>query len=93
MLTIGPNGITDSAVNAQITEIVGAKKYTTLSAVLGRMSSLKAIFRPSARVCSRPNGPTWLGPGPHLHPGHDPPLEPHAEQGHQHAEDERRRRS
>ena len=61
--TIGPNGMTESAVNAQIAEITGAKKNTTLSAVFGRMSSLNGHFMPSARVCSRPNGPTWFGPG------------------------------
>ena len=38
-------------------------KKTTLSASVGMMSSLKASFRPSASDCSRPNGPTWFGPG------------------------------
>ena len=36
---------------------------TTLSAFLGVRSSLSASFTPSARVCSRPNGPVRLGPG------------------------------
>src|SRR5438552_225962 len=36
--TVGPNGITENAVNAQTAEITGAKKYTTLSASLGMMS-------------------------------------------------------
>ena len=71
-VTIGPNGITESAVNAQIAEIIGAKKKTTLSAAFGMMSSLNAIFRPSARVCSRPNGPDLVGAGAHLHPGRRP---------------------
>src|SRR5207245_5834336 len=38
--TFGPNGITENAVNAQIAEMIGAKKYTTLSASVGMMSSL-----------------------------------------------------
>src|SRR5947208_10006196 len=38
--TVGPSGITENAVNAQTVEITGAKKYTTLSAIFGMMSSL-----------------------------------------------------
>ena len=59
----GRTGSPTSAVNAQIVEMTGAKKKTTLSAARGMMSSLNASFRPSASDCSRPNGPTWLGPG------------------------------
>src|SRR5690606_27880928 len=33
-----------------------------LSTIAGMMSSLKADFTPSASDCSRPNGPTRLGP-------------------------------
>src|SRR5439155_2888194 len=61
--TDGPNGITENAVNAHTAEMIGAKKYTTLSAARGMMSSLKASFSPSASDCSSPNGPTRFGPG------------------------------
>src|SRR5262249_880763 len=61
--TFGPNGMTENAVNAQTAEMTGAKKYTTLSASFGMMSSLNASFSPSASDWSRPNGPTRLGPG------------------------------
>ena len=61
--TVGPNGITANAVKAQTVEMTGAKKYTTLSASFGMMSSLNASLSPSARLCSRPNGPCRLGPG------------------------------
>ena len=61
--TIGPNGMTENAVNAQTAEMTGAKKYTTLSASVGMMSSLNASFSPSARLCSSPNGPCRFGPG------------------------------
>src|SRR4051812_41606742 len=61
--TIGPNGMTENAVNAVTVEITGARKNTALSARAGMMSSLNASFRPSARDWSRPNGPTRLGPG------------------------------
>ena len=35
---------------------------TALSAAVGMMSSFSASFTPSARLCSRPNGPCTLGP-------------------------------
>ena len=41
----------------------GARVKTKTSAALGRTSSLSIDFMPSARVCSRPNGPLRLGPG------------------------------
>src|SRR2546423_11306949 len=63
MDTWGPNGITENAVNAHTVEMTGAKKYTTLSASRGMMSSLNASFSPSASDWSRPNGPTRFGPG------------------------------
>ena len=46
------------------------------------MSSLKASFRPSARDCSRPNGPTRLGPGRTCIRADDLALEPDREQRH-----------
>ena len=61
--TIGPNGITENAVNAQIVEIDRGEEEDDLVRGRGMMSSLKASFRPSARDCSRPNGPTRFGPG------------------------------
>src|SRR5262249_15568005 len=61
--TIGPNGITAKAVNAQIVEITGAMKKTALSASVGMMSSLNASLSPSASDCSSPKGPTRFGPG------------------------------
>ena len=63
MDTSGPNGNTVSATNAGTAEITGARKNTTLSAFVGMMSSLNAIFRPSASACSQPPGPTRFGPG------------------------------
>ena len=49
--------------NAIAPAMTGASAKTTLSAFLGVRSSLSASFTPSARVCSRPNGPVRLGPG------------------------------
>ena len=42
--------------------MTGARMKTTLSAAFGMMSSFSASFTPSARLCSRPNGPCTLGP-------------------------------
>ena len=48
---------------AIVAAMSGASVKTTLSAASGVMSSLSIDFMPSARVCSRPNGPLRLGPG------------------------------
>ena len=61
-VTTGPNGITENATNAGTVAITGARMKTTLSAAVGMMSSFSASFTPSARLCSRPNGPFTFGP-------------------------------
>ena len=80
MLTIGPNGITENAVNAQIAEMIGAKKKTTLSARFGRMSSLNGQLQAVGEGLQQAERADLVGAGPHLHPGHHPALEPDAEQ-------------
>ena len=42
---------------------MGAAMYSNLFAFVGMTSSLKRNLRPSAIGCSRPNGPTRVGPG------------------------------
>ncbi len=59
----GPKGITANARKQVVAEMIGATMKTTRSAAFGMMSSLSASFTPSARLCSRPNGPTRFGPG------------------------------
>ncbi len=61
-LTSGPKGITANARNAGTVAITGARMNTSLSAAFGTMSSFNASFTPSARLCSRPNGPLTFGP-------------------------------
>ena len=56
------NGITAQATSARMKVIIGASRNTTLLAPVGMMVSLSSSFRPSANGCSRPNGPTTLGP-------------------------------
>ena len=63
MLTVGPSGMIANDTNAIAPAMTGASRNTTLSAFLGVRSSFSASFTPSARVCSRPNGPARLGPG------------------------------
>src|SRR6187200_140440 len=60
--TTGPSGMTENATNAAVAEITGARMNTTLSAAFGTMSSLRPSLMPSARDCSRPNGPWYFGP-------------------------------
>ena len=62
IVTSPPNGMTANATKAQIVEMTGARKYTGLSALTGRISSLNASLSPSASDCSSPNGPTRFGP-------------------------------
>ena len=62
IVTTGPNGTTAKARNAVVQEMIGAMMKTTLSAAAGMMSSFSASFTPSARDCSRPNGPVRFGP-------------------------------
>ena len=86
--TIGPNGMTENAVNAQIAEIIGAKKKTTLSAARGRMSSLNGQLHAVGEGLQQAERADLVRAGPHRHPGHDPPLEPDREAGHATPEDE-----
>src|SRR5215207_2456348 len=59
---VGPTGMTANAASAATSEMPGAMGNRTRSAFAGQMSSLKKSFRASARGCSRPVGPTRLGP-------------------------------
>ncbi len=54
--------MTANAVIAGIAITNGASMKTTLSAAFGVKSSLNISFMPSARDCSRPNGPFMFGP-------------------------------
>jgi hypothetical protein len=55
-------GITAKAVMAGTATMNGASMKTTFSAAFGVKSSLNISFMPSARDCSRPNGPFMVGP-------------------------------
>ena len=55
-------GITAKAVIAGMATTNGASMKTSLSAAVGVKSSLNISFMPSARDCSRPNGPFMFGP-------------------------------
>ncbi len=63
IVTIGPSGITANDRKDGMAAMIGARMNTIRSAPLGMMSSLRASFTPSARLCSRPKGPVRLGPG------------------------------
>src|ERR1700761_8479764 len=56
------NGITAQEQKASTTATTGARKNSTLLAPAGTINSLKKNLSASAMVCSRPNGPTTLGP-------------------------------
>jgi hypothetical protein len=60
--TFGPNGTTAHAAIATVRVITGASTNKTLSAPDGMMISLNTSFMPSAIGCSKPSGPTRLGP-------------------------------
>ena len=55
-------GITAQAASASTAETSGASRNTPLLAPAGMTGSLKTNFSRSAKDCSRPNGPTTLGP-------------------------------
>ncbi len=55
-------GTTDQAISAVMKVIMGAMRNSTVLALDGTIVSLSSSFSPSARGCSRPNGPTTLGP-------------------------------
>src|SRR5437764_3513777 len=59
----GPKGITENDNKAGINDTTGAAIYKNLFALVGTTSSLKRNFSPSAIGCSRPKGPTRVGPG------------------------------
>ena len=57
-----PTGITAIEVRAHMTAIIGAAIYSGLYTCGGVRSSLNRNFTPSASGCSKPNGPTRVGP-------------------------------
>ncbi|MOA26372.1 hypothetical protein D3C78_1471590 [compost metagenome] len=60
--TSGPKGITTQAARAGMMAMMGPRKNRPLLAAVGWMISLVSSLMPSARGCSRPKGPTRLGP-------------------------------
>ena len=57
-----PNGTTANAVNAVAAEMMGASAKRIGSAAFGRRSSFMTSLMMSASGCSRPYGPTSVGP-------------------------------
>ena len=57
------SGMIENETKHIVAVMSGASVKTNASAALGRTSSLSIDFMPSARVCSRPNGPLRFGPG------------------------------
>src|SRR5208282_3780398 len=57
-----PMGMTEIEVSAKINAIIGAAMYSGLNTCGGVRSSLKINLAPSASGCSRPKGPTRVGP-------------------------------
>ena len=58
----GAIGIAAQAPSASVTLINGASRKTNLSAPAGMISSFNRNLPRSAKGCSRPKGPTTLGP-------------------------------
>jgi hypothetical protein len=58
----GPKGITAQASIARVKVMIGAMMNRPRLAEDGMMVSFRNTFNPSAKLCSRPNGPTTLGP-------------------------------
>ena len=58
----GAKGTTTQAARAGMMAMTGPRKNRPLLAAVGWITSLVSSFRPSARGCSRPRGPTRLGP-------------------------------
>ena len=58
----GAKGMATQANSASIMLRKGARKKTNLSAPEGTTISLSTYLIASAKVCSRPQGPTTLGP-------------------------------
>ena len=57
-----PNGTTAQAISAVRKVIIGAMRNSMPLALDGTIVSFSISLRPSAKGCSRPNGPTTLGP-------------------------------
>ncbi|OPZ65754.1 MAG: hypothetical protein BWY83_02984 [bacterium ADurb.Bin478] len=57
-----PKGMTENVSRAGTNTSAGANQYNVFSTWLGVISSLNKNLMPSATGCSRPNGPTRLGP-------------------------------
>ena len=62
MSTVLPNGTIANDTHAVRTEIAGAIANRKPTDVRGRNCSLLSSLKMSAIGCSRPNGPTRLGP-------------------------------
>jgi hypothetical protein len=60
--TSGANGITAQAATAGMIISTGASRNSPLFAFDGRIISFIISLMPSATGCSRPSGPTRLGP-------------------------------
>ena len=58
----GANGITAQAISATVKVMIGAIRNRPRLAADGMIVSLRKTLSPSAKLCSRPNGPTTLGP-------------------------------
>ena len=58
----GPKGTTAQAANAGMIVMIGPSTNRPLLAAVGMMISLVSSFSASAMGCSKPNGPTRLGP-------------------------------
>ena len=58
----GAKGIATKASRARVMDRNGARKKTNLSAPAGMTISFRTYFSASAKVCSRPHGPTTFGP-------------------------------
>ncbi len=56
------NGMTAQPMRLRMKVSIGAATNTTRLAPAGRIVSLNSSLTPSAIGCSRPNGPTTLGP-------------------------------
>ena len=61
-LSLWPSGITAQATRASVKVSTGANRNTARLAPDGMIVSFISSLRPSAIGCSRPNGPTTLGP-------------------------------
>src|SRR5258708_36771900 len=72
-------GITAQAASASTQLTKGASRNTPLLAPEGMIGSFSTNFRRSAKDCSRPQGPTTLGPRLICTPPHTlrPPKRPH----------------